>query len=140
MPLKTRAGSALAPTEPGARTLWEPWVSGPRLKLWRLIVPWKPLPIETAETLTRWPGSKLATVTSSPTFRSEDASSPSAASPSPVSPSAASPPPAEPPTSTPRNSTSVRIAVAPAFFRWPSSALVSLSSGVTGSAASWTAS
>ena len=61
MPLNTRAGSALAPIEPGARTLWEPWVTGPRLKLWRLIVPWKPLPIETAETLTRWPGSKLAT-------------------------------------------------------------------------------
>ena len=48
MPLKTRAGSALAPIEPGARTLCEPWVTGPRLKLWRLIVPWKPLPIEIA--------------------------------------------------------------------------------------------
>ena len=52
MPLKTRAGSALAPIEPGARTLCEPWVTGPRPKLWRLIVPWKPLPIATPETLT----------------------------------------------------------------------------------------
>jgi len=31
-----------------------------------LIVPWKPLPIETPETLTRSPGSKLSTVTVSP--------------------------------------------------------------------------
>ena len=38
-PLNTRAGSALAPIEPGARTLWEPCETGPRLKLWRLIVP-----------------------------------------------------------------------------------------------------
>ena len=44
--MKTRPGKALAPIEPGARTLWEPWVTGPRLKLWRLIPPWKPLPIE----------------------------------------------------------------------------------------------
>ena len=44
VPLKTRAGSALAPIEPGARTLCEPWLTGPRLKLWRLIVPAKPLP------------------------------------------------------------------------------------------------
>ena len=39
MPLKTRAGSALAPTEPGARTLCEPCETGPREKPWRLIVP-----------------------------------------------------------------------------------------------------
>ena len=61
-PLKTRAGSALAPIEPGARTLCEPWVTGPRLKLWRWIVPWKPLPIAIPETLTRWPGSNCSTV------------------------------------------------------------------------------
>ena len=30
MPLKTRAGKVLAPIEPGARTLWEPWLTGPR--------------------------------------------------------------------------------------------------------------
>ena len=58
MPLNTRAGSAEAPIEPGARTLCEPWLTGPRLKLWRLIVPWKPLPLETPETLTVWPFSK----------------------------------------------------------------------------------
>ena len=46
MPLKTREGVAEAPIEPGLRTLCEPCVTGPRLKLWRLIVPWKPLPIE----------------------------------------------------------------------------------------------
>ncbi len=99
IPLKTRAGSALAPTEPGARTLCEPWVSGPRLKLWRLMVPWKPLPIETAETFTLWPGSKLETETSSPTFVSA-AEEPSPASVSRValsralasSPSASLPP------------------------------------------------
>ena len=56
IPLKTRAGKALAPIEPGARTLWEPWLTGPRLKLWRLIPPWKPLPIEIPATLTFWPG------------------------------------------------------------------------------------
>ena len=68
MPLKTRAGSAEAPTEPGARTLWEPCETGPRLKPWRLIVPWKPLPIATPETLTRWPGSNCSTVAASPIF------------------------------------------------------------------------
>jgi hypothetical protein len=56
--LKTRPGKALAPIEPGARTLWEPWLTGPRLKLWRLIPPWKPLPIEIPATLTFWPASK----------------------------------------------------------------------------------
>ena len=48
----------LAPIEPGARTLCEPWLTGPRLKLWRLIPPWKPLPIEIPATLTFWPASK----------------------------------------------------------------------------------
>ena len=33
-------------------------MTGPRLKLWRLIPPWKPLPIETPETFTFWPDSK----------------------------------------------------------------------------------
>ena len=46
MPLSTREGVAEAPIEPGARTLWEPWDLGPLAKLWRLIVPWKPLPLE----------------------------------------------------------------------------------------------
>ena len=47
MPLNTRAGSAEAPIEPGPRTLCEPCETGPREKLWRLIVPAKPLPFET---------------------------------------------------------------------------------------------
>ena len=51
MPLNTREGVADAPIEPGARTLCEPCVTGPRLKLWRLIVPWKPLPFETPDDL-----------------------------------------------------------------------------------------
>ena len=42
--------------EPGARTLCEPWDFGPLEKLWRLIVPWKPLPFEVPEIFTRWPG------------------------------------------------------------------------------------
>ena len=48
---------AEAPTEPGARTLCEPWARGPLEKLWRLIVPWKPLPIPIPATLTSSPGS-----------------------------------------------------------------------------------
>ena len=48
MPLNTREGVAEAPIEPGARTLCEPWPRGPLEKLWRLIVPWKPLPIPIA--------------------------------------------------------------------------------------------
>ena len=66
MPLNTRAGSAEAPIEPGPRTLCEPCETGPREKLWRLIVPWKPLPFEVPETLTFWPFSKASTVTVSP--------------------------------------------------------------------------
>ena len=66
IPLNTRAGKALAPIEPGARTLWEPWLTGPRLKLWRLIPPWKPLPIETPGDLHLLARLKPATVTSSP--------------------------------------------------------------------------
>ena len=50
MPLNTRLGYALAPMEPGWRTLCEPWVSGPRPKLCRLMVPWKPLPLLTPAT------------------------------------------------------------------------------------------
>ena len=66
IPLKTREGVAEAPTEPGLRTLWEPCEVGPRLKLCRLIVPANPLPIETPDTLTLSPTSKLSTVTASP--------------------------------------------------------------------------
>ena len=56
MPLNTREGVAEAPIEPGARTLCEPWARGPLEKLWRLIVPWKPLPIPIPETLIASPG------------------------------------------------------------------------------------
>ena len=66
IPLNTREGVAEAPIEPGARTLCEPWLFGPRLKLWRLIVPWKPLPIPIPETLTFSPASNASTVTDSP--------------------------------------------------------------------------
>ena len=58
MPLKTREGVAEAPIEPGLRTLCEPCVTGPREKLWRLIVPWKPLPIPIPPTFTLSPGWK----------------------------------------------------------------------------------
>src|SRR5215217_5189649 len=40
---------------PGARTLCEPCDTGPRWKLWRLIVPAKPLPLEVPDTFTVWP-------------------------------------------------------------------------------------
>ena len=64
MPLKTREGVADWPIEPGARTLCEPWETGPREKLWRLIVPWKPLPFDVPATLTVWPLSKTSPTTS----------------------------------------------------------------------------
>ena len=70
MPFITRAGQAEAPIEPGARTLCEPCDFGPLVKLWRLIVPWKPLPFEVPEILTVWPTSKASTVTVSPTCSS----------------------------------------------------------------------
>ena len=66
MPLNTRDGVADAPIEPGLRMLCEPWARGPELKLWRLIVPWKPLPMPMPATLTLSPGSNDATVTVSP--------------------------------------------------------------------------
>ena len=43
---------------------------GPAEKLWRLIVPWKPLPFDAPEILTCWPASKASTVTVSPTVSS----------------------------------------------------------------------
>ena len=112
MPLNTREGVADAPIEPGARTLCEPWDLGPQAKLWRLIVPWKPLPLETPEILTFWPTSKASTVTVSPTCSSPASS---------------------------RNSATWRIGGASAFLRWPSSALVRCFSLLAPNA-SWTAS
>src|SRR5207244_3068923 len=66
MPLKTRDGVADAPIEPGLRMLCEPCERGPELKLWRLIVPWKPLPMPIPATLILSPGVKNSTVTDSP--------------------------------------------------------------------------
>ena len=73
MPLKTRDGVADAPIEPGLRMLCEPCERGPLEKLWRLIVPWKPLPIPMPATLISSPGSKISTVTASPSTRAVDA-------------------------------------------------------------------
>ena len=112
MPFITRAGQADAPIEPGARTLCEPWDFGPEAKLWRLIVPWKPLPLEVPATLTFWPTSNASTVTVSPTSSSPASS---------------------------RNSTRCFIGGAPAFLRWPSSGLERCFSLVAPNA-SWTAS
>ena len=112
MPLNTRAGSAEAPIEPGARTLCEPCETGPRWKLWRLIVPWKPLPFETPETLTRWPFSKTPlTLTSAPTLSS---------SPSPAYAELAT-----------RNSRRCLRLPTLAFFRWPSFGLLSFFSVIS---------
>jgi len=61
--LKTRDGVADWPIDPGARTLCEPCVLGPRLKLCRLIVPAKPLPCEMPLTLIFSPGSNDSTLT-----------------------------------------------------------------------------
>ena len=111
MPFITRDGVADAPIEPGARTLCEPWDLGPAAKLWRLIVPWKPLPFEMPETLTVCPTSNASTVTVSPTVSSPAWS---------------------------RNSLIVRRGGASAFLRWPSSGLESAFSR-TPSKPSWTA-
>ena len=70
MPLNTRDGVADAPIEPGARTLCEPCDFGPLAKLWRLIVPWKPLPFDLPEIFTWSPGENASTVTVSPTSSS----------------------------------------------------------------------
>src|SRR5262249_34467007 len=112
IPLRTRDGVADAPIEPGLRMLCEPCDLGPEPKLWRLIVPWKPLPIPRPETLILSPGSKIATVTASPSTA---------------------------PSIPPRNSTSLRWAPTLNFARWPSSPFESLRSA-TASNASCTAS
>ena len=111
LPLNTRDGVADAPIEPGLRTLCEPWLFGPLAKLWRLIVPWNPLPIDVPDTLIRSPGSKAPTVTLSPTWSSVG----------------------------PRNSARWRCPPTPALRRWPSSPFVTRRSA-TGWKASWTAS
>src|SRR5690606_11704465 len=48
LPGNTRPGVWRWPIEPGERCDSElPWVASPMVKLWRLIVPWKPLPLVT---------------------------------------------------------------------------------------------
>jgi hypothetical protein len=111
MPLKTREGVAEAPIEPGARTLCEPCDFGPAWKLWRLIVPWKPLPFETPATLT-----SLADLEA----LDGHGRRPSARRPR-------------------RGTHDVRSGGAPAFLRWPSSGFVSAFSR-TAPKPSWTAS
>ena len=112
MPLKTRDGVADAPIEPGLRTLCEPWLVGPRLKLWRLMVPAKPLPFEVPVTSTCSPGSNASTVTA---VADGEARSSRA------------------------NSSRCRCGPAPAFFRWPASGFV-MRFALTAPNASWTAS
>ena len=111
MPLNTREGVADEPMEPRLRMLCEPCVTGPRLKLWRLIVPAKPLPIEMPVTLIASPGSNTSTVTGSPTTASL----------------------------APRNSTRCLCGFVSVFFRCPRRGFVTFRSG-TSSNASWTAS
>src|ERR671933_1292182 len=68
LPLITREGKADAPIEPGLRTFIEPCDSGPRLKWWRLTVPWKPRPFERPTISTGSPSENRLTSTVSPTF------------------------------------------------------------------------
>src|SRR6185312_5846458 len=104
MPLNTRDGVAEAPIEPGLRMLCEPWLLGPLEKLWRLMVPAKPLPLLRPLTLTASPGSNASTVIVSPTAK----------------PSAS------------RNSTRCRCGATPACFRCPTSGLLSVRTCTTG--------
>src|SRR5690606_16107845 len=61
LPGNTRPGVCRWPIEPGERCDSElPWVASPMVKLWRLIVPWKPLPLVTPWTSTIWPTSKIS--------------------------------------------------------------------------------
>src|SRR5918911_416014 len=56
--------------EPGLRTFIEPWLSGPRLKWWRLTVPWKPRPFERPISSIESPSANWSTSTLSPTLTS----------------------------------------------------------------------
>src|SRR5579875_183885 len=71
VPLKTLAGVAQAPIDPGARwCLWLPWLAPWPPKLCRFIPPAKPLPLLTAVTSTLSPAFSMSTVSSSPTLYS----------------------------------------------------------------------
>ena len=81
VPLKTRAGVAQAPIEPGARwCLWLPWAPPWPLKLWRFMAPAKPLPLDTAVTSTCSPACRMSAVISWPTSYSEASSTRSSTS------------------------------------------------------------
>ncbi len=59
VPLKTRAGVAQAPMDPGDRCfLWLPWAAPWPLKLCRFMAPAKPLPLDTAMASTRSPAAQ----------------------------------------------------------------------------------
>src|SRR5690606_12008443 len=61
VPLKTRLGVAEAPIEPGLRWLrCAPCEAPTPEKLWRFMVPAKPLPLLVPTTSTSWPASKVS--------------------------------------------------------------------------------
>ena len=99
VPLKTRAGVAQAPMDPGERCfLWLPWAAPWPLKLWRFMAPAKPLPLDTAMASTRSPGSMTSAVSCWPTSK--------------------------PLASSMRSSTRCRPGSTPAAAKWPCSGLV----------------
>ena len=101
VPLNTRAGVAQAPTEPGLRcTRWVPCEAFWPEKLWRFMVPAKPLPRLTAVTSTSSPADSRSTASSWPISK--------------------------PLMSSRRSSTSLDPAATSALAKWPASGLVSL--------------
>ena len=65
LPGNTRPGVWRWPMEPGERCDSEvPWEAGPPAKLWRLIVPAKPLPMVVPVTSTIWPALNMSTLSS----------------------------------------------------------------------------
>ena len=67
LPLNTRPGVWRWPMEPGARCDTElPWVFMPPAKLWRFMVPAKPLPTVVPVTSTIWPALNMSTFSSPP--------------------------------------------------------------------------
>ena len=63
----------IGPMEPGSRWDLEPCFIGPRAKLWRLIVPAKPLPREIPVASISSPAAKMSAVICWPTVYSEGA-------------------------------------------------------------------
>ena len=74
LPLNTLPGSWHWPVEPWLRCETDtPWLARKPPKLWRFIAPAKPLPIDTPDTSTNWPGTKWAAVISRPTSTMQSA-------------------------------------------------------------------